>query len=555
MAFPSAAAPVPPRFEARAPEVLPPGALWAADVVTTAGRPRGQMVMAFATKPLVGPAGDGEGLPTGVSLTSPNWCTVVAGHTTVYACPVVDGGRTVPGFRIAADAPNSTTYLGFAYVPEGGDIARGVTTAQTAAAVPADGQHGVSQMTVKTAAQAALSTIDAPPLPNLSAGASARQRVHVHAVDAGEFAVSFALADGQPSWRDRDVLVSEVIAGAGAVCTLHEPRLFTLSRNFYCRLEPGEHTIEYTLSAPTGVQTWRAEADLSYNIYSRSDAPVTAATAPFTLQGSPLRLDHRLLATDGSGQLYAYEGTGRASDPLRTRSLIGGGWQTYTALTKLAPVTENLIYRSTTPTNAYAANPDDLVGRDRDGVLWFYQRDFHRADLYAPRTRIGGGWNVYDQLTGAGDLTADGKADLVARDKAGVLWLYRGTGDGRAPFASRIRIGGGWNAYNLLAASGDVTGDGTPDLMARDAAGTLWIYTGTGKATAPFASRTRIGGGWNSYTQISVVGDINRDGNPDLVARDSAGVLWLYTATGTASTPFAPRTRIGGGWNTYTRVL
>ena len=52
----------------------------------------------------------------------------------------------------------------------------------------------------------------------------------------------------------------------------------------------------------------------------------------------------------------------------------------------------------------------------------------------------------------------------MARDSAGTLWLYRGTGNAQAPFAPRTRIGGGWQIYNQLVGAGDMTGDGHPDL-------------------------------------------------------------------------------------------
>ncbi|MFI1091881.1 FG-GAP repeat domain-containing protein [Streptomyces sp. NPDC020917] len=99
-------------------------------------------------------------------------------------------------------------------------------------------------------------------------------------------------------------------------------------------------------------------------------------------------------------------------------------------------------------------------------------------------------------------MTGDGRADLVARDGSGVLWLYRGTGSAAAPFAARVRIGGGWNMFSALAGTGDVTGDGRADLVARDASGVLWLYHGTGSAAAPFAARVRIGAGWNTYNAL-----------------------------------------------------
>jgi hypothetical protein len=63
---------------------------------------------------------------------------------------------------------------------------------------------------------------------------------------------------------------------------------------------------------------------------------------------------------------------------------------------------------------------------------------------------VGKGWGVCNQLTGARDITADGIADLIARDSSGVLWLYKGTGSATAPFAARAQIATGWQIYNLL---------------------------------------------------------------------------------------------------------
>ncbi|MEU7075805.1 VCBS repeat-containing protein [Streptomyces narbonensis] len=97
---------------------------------------------------------------------------------------------------------------------------------------------------------------------------------------------------------------------------------------------------------------------------------------------------------------------------------------------------------------------------------------------------------------------AGGRADLPARDKSGVLWLYRGTGNGTTPYATRTRIGAGWSAYDQLVVSGDLTDDGRADAIARDRAGVLWLYKGTGKTTAPFSGRTRIGADWGEFNRL-----------------------------------------------------
>ncbi|MFI2645299.1 N-acetylmuramoyl-L-alanine amidase [Streptomyces sp. NPDC018610] len=244
-----------------------------------------------------------------------------------------------------------------------------------------------------------------------------------------------------------------------------------------------------------------------------------------------------ILGRDASGVLWQYQGTGSATAPFLTRYRVGGGWGGYTAVTSM--------------TALRADGTGDMVARDKSGVLWYYKGSGKPSAPFQSRIKVGGGWNTYNILTGARDLTGDGKADLIGRDASGVLWLYKGTGSTTAPFAARTKIGAGWNTYKTLTDTGDLTGDGKADLIGRDASGVLWLYKGTGSATAPFAARIRIGGGWNTYNVLNGPSDLDRDGKADLIGRDASGVLWFYKGTGSATAPFAARTRVGGGWNTY----
>ncbi|WP_435973513.1 FG-GAP repeat domain-containing protein [Streptomyces sp. Qhu_M48] len=165
-------------------------------------------------------------------------------------------------------------------------------------------------------------------------------------------------------------------------------------------------------------------------------------------------------------------------------------------------------------------------------------------------TTIGSGWNMYNKIVSPGQLGGGAAADIVARDAAGVLWLYLGYGNGKV--APRTKIGGGWNTYNQIAGVGDLSGDGKADIVASDKTGVLWLYKGTGDYKAPFTGRTKIGGGWGSYNSLVGVGDLDWDGRSDLIARDTAGKLYRYSGTGNAAAPFKPRVVIGtSGWNTY----
>ena len=164
---------------------------------------------------------------------------------------------------------------------------------------------------------------------------------------------------------------------------------------------------------------------------------------------------------------------------------------------------------------------------------------------------IGSGWGIYNLLTGPGDLDGDGKGDLLARDGSGALYLYRGNGLGTA-FAARIKVGSGWNTFNKLVGAGDINGDGRSDLLARATDGNLYLYAGTGVASAPFKAKSLIGSGWNTYNKLAVPGDLDGNGRADLLGANSAGELYRYTSNGTGG--FNAKAKLGTGWNTYSSL-
>ncbi|MFI5805889.1 FG-GAP repeat domain-containing protein [Streptomyces sp. NPDC051561] len=163
---------------------------------------------------------------------------------------------------------------------------------------------------------------------------------------------------------------------------------------------------------------------------------------------------------------------------------VGSGWNMYT--------------RVFSPGNLGGASAYDILGRDANGVLWLYLG--YGDGKSTSRIRVGDGWN-YNQIFGLGDLTGDGKADVLGRDGAtGFLWLHPGTGDYKAPFGPRIKAGTGWNMHNNIIGAGDVDLDGTADLIARGNDGALWRYSGNANATTPLKGGVKISAeNWNKY--------------------------------------------------------
>jgi Peptidase inhibitor family I36. len=102
----------------------------------------------------------------------------------------------------------------------------------------------------------------------------------------------------------------------------------------------------------------------------------------------------------------------------------------------------------------------DVLVRDKAGRLWFLRGD-------GSGQLIGNsGWNVFNGLVRHGDYSGDGREDVIAREAStGRLWLYTGTGSGT--LSGRTLIGNsGWNAMSRLVGYGDLTGDGRTDLLA-----------------------------------------------------------------------------------------
>jgi hypothetical protein len=205
---------------------------------------------------------------------------------------------------------------------------------------------------------------------------------------------------------------------------------------------------------------------------------------------------------------------------------------------------------------------------------------------------LSAGWGAYNLFVGPGDLTGDGRADLLGRDSAGSLWLY--AGNGRGGFAARRALGTGWGGFTAVVGLGDLTGDGKADLMARQRkTGYTYIYAGRGNGTlsparGPITSTAKsgqligvtqyVGDGmpdafFRSGSSVSVMpnagtvstrsyidtgltlpgitallnaGDWDRDGHGDIITREANGALMLRRGDGRGR--FAAPIRIGTGF-------
>jgi hypothetical protein len=118
----------------------------------------------------------------------------------------------------------------------------------------------------------------------------------------------------------------------------------------------------------------------------------------------------------------------------------------------------------------------------------------------------------------------------------------QGIAPGIAPLRSLTALTG----VAAVTRLSDFNSDGFTDLVARDSAGRLWLYPGNG--SGGFKARHQMGHGWGADA-IVTPGDVNGDGNGDVLLKDGAGRLWLYPGNGRSG--LGARRQIGNGWNYY----
>jgi len=252
-----------------------------------------------------------------------------------------------------------------------------------------------------------------------------------------------------------------------------------------------------------------------------------------------------------SGTLWIYPHSGDGAAPWGERVWAGFGW--------------NLADRIELADFSGDGFPDILV-RDHGGDLWIYPHNTSTTGnpYTIGRSWAGSGWNLAKGFA-IGDFDGDRRPDAMLTDEAGDLWLYPNNGGGISlPFGARVSAGSGWSTVGMLSA-GDLDGDGQVDLAGILApAGDLWLYPNNGSLDAsPWVARVGAGNGW-AFENALALADATGDGRPDLIARDpaagsgaGAGELWIYPHSGASSgNPWTvERTWAGGGWNLAEQLL
>nr|WP_281451646.1 FG-GAP-like repeat-containing protein [Paenarthrobacter nitroguajacolicus] len=188
-----------------------------------------------------------------------------------------------------------------------------------------------------------------------------------------------------------------------------------------------------------------------------------------------------LMATDDSGTLYRFQGTGDGGF-YTYRHAVGWGW--------------NSIDKVVGPGDFDGDGLNDLLGSEANGDLYVFPS--HPWGGWSPRVKVGQGWDAMDLLIGPGDFNGDGAVDVLAKDRAGKLYLYGGNGHGG--WLAPQQVGQGWNALTRIGSAGDFNRDGFNDVHGINSAGDLVMYYGDGRGG--WKGAETVGWGWNIFNGL-----------------------------------------------------
>ena len=264
-----------------------------------------------------------------------------------------------------------------------------------------------------------------------------------------------------------------------------------------------------------------------------------------------------------TGRVLYYKNTGTAINPLYTQRTGDGNPfnesnQSPTENANLSPTLGDLDGDG---------DLDAIIGTADGGLLYYKNVGTAINPLYTQQSGEGNPFSALDKAIisnaspSLGDLDGDGDLDAIIGAADGSLLYYKNTGTAINPLYTQQS--GGGNPFDAMTKAmtsstytspslGDLDGDGDLDAVIGTAEGSLLYFKNIGTAINPLYTQ-QVGGGnpfdsqnkaasSDTYTSPSL-GDIDGDGDLDVIVGTAEGKITYYENVGMSSNPvYTPQT-------------
>ncbi|MEH1098011.1 trypsin-like serine protease [Micromonospora sp. CPCC 205561] len=199
----------------------------------------------------------------------------------------------------------------------------------------------------------------------------------------------------------------------------------------------------------------------------------------------------------------------------------------------------------------------DLIARDTAGNLRLYYGSGFGNDGYGGfymSRQINSGWGGFKRIFRVYNWNGDNRPSIMAMKTTGELYLYNTDGQGNFSGGAKL-IGTGWAGFTALMVTNNWMGNNRPSLLVRKSNGDLVRYTSDGAGGWENPSGTRIGTGWNGFNLFLTPGAWKGDGLEVIIGRTSTGVLKMYQSDGAGGWTNPSGTQIGSGWGGFKNIM